>query len=86
MARVRWPLAALCLLPATVAAQQPQQHPQSTWTQLPRMQLERQFAGLFSECRVAENLTPAPALLFQGLCKVNLANMEHPPAKRHSGR
>jgi hypothetical protein len=40
MARVRW-LAALCLLPATVAAQPPQQHPQ--WAQLPRMQLERQL-------------------------------------------
>jgi hypothetical protein len=45
MARVRWPLAALCLIPATAAAQQPQQQPQSTWAQLPRMQLERQFAG-----------------------------------------
>jgi hypothetical protein len=47
MARVTWPLAALCLIPATAAAQQPQQQqqPQSTWAQLPRMQLERQFAG-----------------------------------------
>ena len=48
MARVTWPLAALCLIPATAAAQQPQQQPQqqqATWAQLPRMQLERQFAG-----------------------------------------
>jgi hypothetical protein len=48
MARVRWPLAALCLIPTTAAAQQPQQQPQqqqATWAQLPRMQLERQFAG-----------------------------------------
>jgi hypothetical protein len=48
MARVRWPLAALCLIPVTAAAQQPQQQPQqqqATWAQLPRMQLERQFAG-----------------------------------------
>jgi hypothetical protein len=37
MVRVRWPLAALCLIPATAAAQQPQQQPQGTWAQLPRM-------------------------------------------------
>jgi len=50
MARVRWALAALCLCPAASVAQQPEQQtaPQQqppTWAQLPRMQLERQFAG-----------------------------------------
>jgi hypothetical protein len=53
MAWAKWPLAALCLLPAAAAAQQPappqqpagQQQQPNTWAQLPRMQLERQFAG-----------------------------------------
>ena len=44
MARACWALAALCLLTMPAAAQQaPQQAP--TWAQMPRMQLERQFAG-----------------------------------------
>ena len=33
------------LLAAPAAAQQPQQQPGVVWAQLPRMQLERQFAG-----------------------------------------
>src|SRR5437762_1725584 len=51
MTRMRWPLVALCLASATAAAQQQPQQPQAqqqqsnTWAQLPRMQLERQFAG-----------------------------------------
>ena len=53
MPRARWALAALCLWPVAAAAQQqPQQQPPQTqqqqsmtWAQLPRMQLERQFAG-----------------------------------------
>jgi len=59
MAKGKWPVAALCLCSAclhaaTAAAQQPpppaasqeQQAPQGmTWAQLPRMELERQFAG-----------------------------------------
>jgi hypothetical protein len=54
MARVCWGLAALCLFALPAAAQQqqvPQQPPQPapqqapTWAQMPRMQLERQFAG-----------------------------------------
>ena len=43
MARTRWALAGVFLIPATAAAQQQQQP--ATWAQLPRMQLERQFAG-----------------------------------------
>jgi hypothetical protein len=47
MPRVIWALAALALFSAAAAAQQPAppQQPTSTWAQLPRMQLERQFAG-----------------------------------------
>lgn len=41
MPRMRWALLAACLLPLPAAAQQ--QAP--TWAQMPRMQLERQFAG-----------------------------------------
>jgi hypothetical protein len=40
---MRWALVAACLFPAPVVGQQPQQAP--TWAQMPRMQLERQFAG-----------------------------------------
>jgi hypothetical protein len=53
MAKGKWVVAALCLHAATAAAQQPpppapsqEQAPQGmTWAQLPRMELERQFAG-----------------------------------------
>jgi len=53
MAKGKWAVAALCLCSATAAAQQPpppppsqEQAPQGmTWAQLPRMELERQFAG-----------------------------------------
>jgi hypothetical protein len=59
MIRANWLIATLCLLPGIAAAQQqqipqqqqvPQQQPvqqpqANTWAQLPRMQLERQFAG-----------------------------------------
>jgi hypothetical protein len=54
MAKGNWAVAALCLHSATAAAQQPpppppsqqEQAPQGmTWAQLPRMELERQFAG-----------------------------------------
>src|SRR5262245_23710337 len=51
MPRGMWALAALVLLCAGTEAQQqppqqqPQQQPSTTWAQLPRMQLERQFAG-----------------------------------------
>ena len=53
MPRGMWALAALVLTCAAAEAQQPQQPPQqqpqqqpsTTWAQLPRMQLERQFAG-----------------------------------------
>lgn len=34
-----------CALPLAATAQQPPQPAQSAWAQLPRMQLERQFAG-----------------------------------------
>ena len=39
--------ALLCALPPAASAQQqlPPQEPQGVWAQLPRMQLERQFAG-----------------------------------------
>jgi hypothetical protein len=39
--------ALLCALPPAASAQQqlPPQEPQGAWAQLPRMQLERQFAG-----------------------------------------
>jgi hypothetical protein len=37
--------AAVMLLPVTVAAQQQQPQHSSEWSKLPRMQLERQFAG-----------------------------------------
>ena len=41
-----WFIAAAWLLPLPAAAQQQQQQQQSTeWAKLPRMQLERQFAG-----------------------------------------
>lgn len=43
MPRMRWALVAGCLFPSPVVGQQPQQAP--TWAQMPRMQLERQFAG-----------------------------------------
>jgi hypothetical protein len=36
---LRWPLAVACLIPLSASAQQPE------WAKLPRMQLERQFAG-----------------------------------------
>src|SRR5262245_5214628 len=52
MPRGMWALAALVLLSAAAEAQQqppqqqpPPQQPSTTWAQLPRMQLERQFAG-----------------------------------------
>jgi hypothetical protein len=61
MACVRWPLAALCLIRATAAAQRPQQQPQSTWPQLPRMQLERQFAGPIYLPITARRSPPGPA-------------------------
>jgi hypothetical protein len=43
MPRTRWALVAACLISPPAAAQQPQQAP--AWAQMPRMQLERQFAG-----------------------------------------
>jgi hypothetical protein len=46
MVRARWVLAISCLLSVPAAAQQPQQQQQMpSWGQMPRMQLERQFAG-----------------------------------------
>jgi hypothetical protein len=39
-----WFIAAACLLPMPATAQQQQQQPME-WAKLPRMQLERQFAG-----------------------------------------
>jgi hypothetical protein len=59
MARMQWWLAALWPIPVVVAAQEPQQQQPSrqqqqaspaeqqpnAWAQLPRMQLDRQFAG-----------------------------------------
>src|ERR1700704_1884258 len=40
----RWFVVAACLLPLAARAQQQPQQP-AAWDQLPRMQLERQFAG-----------------------------------------
>jgi hypothetical protein len=53
LARTPWPLALLLLLPHGALAQQPLPQPapappqqgSAAWSQLPRMQLERQFAG-----------------------------------------
>ena len=45
---MRWFVVAACLLPLAARAQQ-QPQPQSAWDQLPRMQLERQFAGPFQD-------------------------------------
>jgi len=60
MARLGSVVAGLCLIPAAAAAQQPQQQPpqqqsqpqqqgapqqSDAWSQLPRLQLDRQFAG-----------------------------------------
>ena len=41
---MRWFVVAACLLPLAARAQQQPQQP-AAWDQLPRMQLERQFAG-----------------------------------------
>jgi hypothetical protein len=45
MPRITWALAALVLLCSAAAAQQQPPQPSNTWAQMPRMQLERQFAG-----------------------------------------
>ena len=46
----------ICVLPLAAAAQQP---PQSAWAQLPRMQLERQFAGPLQDTIIQRWRDPA---------------------------
>ena len=46
-------------LPMAANAQQPQQPPQSAWGQLPRMQLERQFAGPLQDTIIQRWRDPA---------------------------
>ena len=53
-------VSALVLVPPLAAnAQQPQQPPQSAWGQLPRMQLERQFAGPLQDTIIQRWRDPA---------------------------
>jgi hypothetical protein len=53
-------ISALVLVPPLAAkAQQPQQPPQSAWGQLPRMQLERQFAGPLQDTIIQRWRDPA---------------------------
>ena len=62
MARTPWPLALLLLLPHGALAQQPLPQPapappqqgSAAWSQLPRMQLERQFAGPLQDVKGAK--------------------------------
>ena len=65
---MRWfALALACLIPAAAAAQQqppaqqpaPAAQPNSTWDTLPRMQLERQFAGPLRDTVVQRWRDPA---------------------------
>jgi hypothetical protein len=54
-------LAIVCALPLAASAQQqpPQQPPQGAWAQLPRMQLERQFAGPLQDTIIQRWRDPA---------------------------
>ena len=75
MIRAKWPLAALFLIPGAAAAQQPvpqqqpmqqpaMQQPQpNTWAQLPRMQLERQFAGPLQDTIVQRWRDPVDGMI-----------------------
>ena len=49
----------LVLPPLAAKVQQPQQPPQSAWGQLPRMQLERQFAGPLQDTIIQRWRDPA---------------------------
>jgi hypothetical protein len=52
--------AVVCALPPAASAQQPQQMPpQGAWAQLPRMQLERQFAGPLQDTIIQRWRDPA---------------------------
>jgi hypothetical protein len=69
MGRMTWLAAATCLLSAGAMAQQqqpvpqqqqqPVQQPSNTWAQLPRMQLERQFAGPLQDTIIQRWRDPA---------------------------
>jgi hypothetical protein len=55
---MRWFVAAVCLLPLAARAQQQPQQP-AAWDQLPRMQLERQFAGPLQDTLIQRWRDPA---------------------------
>jgi hypothetical protein len=55
---LRFAFALALALPLAAQAQQPQQQPQ-TWNQLPRMQLERQFAGPLQDTLIQRWRDPA---------------------------
>jgi hypothetical protein len=57
---LRFAFALALALPLAAQAQQPQQQPQpQTWNQLPRMQLERQFAGPLQDTLIQRWRDPA---------------------------